>query len=161
MVDVTVGELFGVIWFTILITSSLLCLSYWFHERRVLLLKQQKDNPTEPEHPFRKEVPLFKEPERQPSMKDHELAQLTNELTSIAQLYGRTEQLRERISYCLKEHLGRDVTGGYFTGCRAMSGNSDFAGTTLLGLEKLRPGSSCDCPEGAGHKGASCLKPKV
>jgi hypothetical protein len=70
-------------------------------------------------------------------MKDHELAELTNELTSIAQLYGRTQQLRERISYCLKEHLEK--------------------ANVLEG--KLKP--TCDHREGEPHNGAMCLKPKI
>ena len=38
-------------------------------------------------------------------MKDHEVAQFVNELTTIAKEYGNTQQLREHISKCVKSHL--------------------------------------------------------
>lgn len=34
-------------------------------------------------------------------MNDHEIAELVNELRDIAQVYGNTQQLRQRIAYCI------------------------------------------------------------
>lgn len=38
-------------------------------------------------------------------MKPHEIRELVNELTKIAQQYGQMQQLRDRIARCLLEAL--------------------------------------------------------
>jgi protein associated with RNAse G/E len=38
-------------------------------------------------------------------MKDHEIRELVNEVTEVAKEYANTQQLRERISMAVKEHL--------------------------------------------------------
>lgn len=41
-------------------------------------------------------------------MKEHEVAKLINDLTEIARTYSHTQQLRERISYCIHQSLEKE-----------------------------------------------------
>lgn len=41
-------------------------------------------------------------------MKDHEKANFINELTEIARAFSATQQLRERISYCVHKHMPKE-----------------------------------------------------
>jgi|JI9StandDraft_1071089.scaffolds.fasta_scaffold71856_3 hypothetical protein len=38
-------------------------------------------------------------------MKPHEIRELVNELTAIAQKYGKMQQIRDRIAHCLLDAL--------------------------------------------------------